>query len=129
MQTEIQIGEDFDVEALRTRLRKMTDEQLEKFGRAAAIHGLPDSQHGQAASECFCHPTSGGQSGMAKKKPEEGRREFNVGDQVRVKLRTGETVSATIKAVITKTKSVRLQVDYGKDETALVYDWQVVEGR
>ncbi len=66
---------------------------------------------------------------MAKKKPEESRPEFNVGEQVRVKLRTGETVNAIIKAVITKTKSVRLQVDYGKDETALVYDWQVVEGR
>jgi len=62
---------------------------------------------------------------MAKKKPEESRREFNVGEQVRVKLRTGETVDATIKAVTTKTKSVRLQVDYGKDETALIYDWQV----
>ena len=49
---------------------------------------------------------------MAKKKPEESRREFKVGEQVRVKLR----------------KSVRLQVDYGKDETALIYDWQV-EGR
>ena len=66
---------------------------------------------------------------MAKKKPEESRREFNVGEQVRVKLRTGETVNVTIKAVNTKTKSVRLQVDYGKDETALVYDWQVVEGK
>jgi hypothetical protein len=28
---------------------------------------------------------------MAKKKPEESRREFNVAEQVRVKLRTGET--------------------------------------
>jgi transcription antitermination factor NusG len=65
---------------------------------------------------------------MAKKKPEEGRRKFKVGEQVRVRLRTGEIVDATIKAVNTKTKSVRLQVDYGKDETALIYDWQV-EGR
>ena len=65
---------------------------------------------------------------MAKKKPEESRREFNVGEQVRVKLRTGETVDATINAATTKTKSVRLQVDHGKDETALIYDWQV-EGR
>jgi transcription antitermination factor NusG len=65
---------------------------------------------------------------MAKKKPEESRREFNVGEQVRVRLRTGETVDATVKAVNRRTKSVRLQVDYGKDETALIYDWQV-EGR
>ena len=34
MRSEIQIGEDFDVAALRARLRKMTDEQLQKFGRA-----------------------------------------------------------------------------------------------
>jgi hypothetical protein len=36
---------------------------------------------------------------MAKKKPEESRRDFNVGEQVRVKLRAGETVDTTIKAV------------------------------
>jgi transcription antitermination factor NusG len=65
---------------------------------------------------------------MANKKPEESRREFNVGEHVRVRLRTVETVDATVKAVNRKTKSVRLQVDYGKDETALIYDWQV-EGR
>jgi hypothetical protein len=35
MHTGIQIGEDFDVEALRARLRKMTDEQLQQFGLAA----------------------------------------------------------------------------------------------
>jgi hypothetical protein len=29
------------------------------------------------------------------------------------------------KAVVNQTDGVRLQVDYGKDETALVYLWQV----
>jgi len=30
-----------------------------------------------------------------------------------------------VKAIINRTDEVRLQVDYGKDETALVYLWQV----
>jgi hypothetical protein len=64
-------------------------------------------------------------SGVPKKKPE-GKRQFNVGEQVRVKLRTGETVDATVKAVVSKGKGIRLQVDYGKDQTAVIYDWQVL---
>jgi hypothetical protein len=36
-------------------------------------------------------------------------------------------VEATVKAVIERTGGKRLQVDFGKDETALVYLWQVVE--
>jgi hypothetical protein len=32
-----------------------------------------------------------------------------------------------VKAVINRTDGVRLQVDYGKDEAALVYLWQVGE--
>jgi hypothetical protein len=32
-----------------------------------------------------------------------------------------------IKAIIGRTDGKRLQVDFGKDETALVYLWQVVE--
>ena len=37
-------------------------------------------------------------------------------------------MEATIKAVLGTTEGMRLQVDFGYDETALVYDWQVVEG-
>jgi hypothetical protein len=36
-------------------------------------------------------------------------------------------VDATINAIIGRTDGKRLQVDFGKDETALVYLWQVVE--
>jgi hypothetical protein len=43
-----------------------------------------------------------------------------------VRLHTGETVDATIKAVIEKTRGVRLQVNFGKDLTALIYEWQIV---
>jgi hypothetical protein len=52
---------------------------------------------------------------------------YAVGDRVKVNLHTGRFVEATVKAVIERTGGKRLQVDFGKDETALVYLWQVVE--
>ena len=60
-----------------------------------------------------------------KKAPEDSS--YAVGDHVKVNLHTGRIVDATIKAVIERTDGKRLQVDFGKDETALVYLWQVVE--
>jgi hypothetical protein len=53
--------------------------------------------------------------------------DYAVGDRVKVNLHTGRIVEATAKAVIERTSGKRLQVDFGKDETALVYLWQVVE--
>jgi hypothetical protein len=50
-----------------------------------------------------------------------------VGDRVKVKLRTGRLVDSTIKAIIDRTDGQRLQVDFGKDETALIHLWQVIE--
>jgi hypothetical protein len=64
---------------------------------------------------------------VPKEKSEDSKRQFSVGEQVRVKLRTGETVDATVKAVIPPGKRIRLQVDYGKDQTAVIYEWQVAE--
>lgn len=55
-------------------------------------------------------------------------RHFNVGETIKVNLHTGRIVDATVKAVIETTDGVRLQVDFGKDETALVYAWQIVVG-
>jgi hypothetical protein len=52
---------------------------------------------------------------------------YAVGDGVKVNLHTGRIVDATIKAIIEHTDGKRLQVDFGKDETALIYLWQVVE--
>jgi hypothetical protein len=52
---------------------------------------------------------------------------YAVGDRVKVNLHTGRIVDTTVKAVIGRTGGKRLQVDFGKDETALVYLWQVVE--
>jgi hypothetical protein len=45
---------------------------------------------------------------------------YKVGDHVLVKLSGGRIVEATIKAVIERTDGKRLQVDFGKGETALV---------
>ena len=56
------------------------------------------------------------------------KREPKVGDHVLVKLSGGRIVEATIKALVDTTEGIRLQVDFGYDETALVYEWQVVEG-
>ena len=53
--------------------------------------------------------------------------DYAVGDHVKVNLHTGRIVEATVKAVIERTDGKRLQVDFGKDETALVHLWQVVE--
>jgi hypothetical protein len=40
---------DFGVDALRTRLRKMSDEELLEFSKAA-LHGLPKSKYGESAA-------------------------------------------------------------------------------
>ena len=69
----------------------------------------------------------------AKKKPtkndktERNINDFTVGDHVKVNMHRGRIVDATIKAIIESTDGKRLQVDFGKDETALVHLWQVVE--
>ena len=59
----------------------------------------------------------------APKKPDE--RQFKVGDHVTVSLSAGRVVDGVVKAVINRVDGVRLQVDYGEDETALVYLWRV----
>lgn len=60
----------------------------------------------------------------ARKKPE-GPHQFTVGESVSVTLHTGRIVDGTVRAIVEKTDGVRLQVDYGKDETALVELWRV----
>jgi hypothetical protein len=59
-------------------------------------------------------------------KPEQDA-SYAVGDRVKVNVHTGRIVDATVKAVIENTDGKRLQVDFGKDETALIHLWQVVE--
>ncbi|HXJ11723.1 MAG TPA: hypothetical protein VNH19_05560 [Candidatus Limnocylindrales bacterium] len=59
---------------------------------------------------------------MPAKQPDHN---YKIGDRVEVTLHDGRIVEAVVKAVIDRTDGKRLQVDYGKDETALVHLWQV----
>ena len=49
---------------------------------------------------------------------------MKVGERVTVSLSGGRIVDATVTAVVKRTEGIRLQVSYGRDETALVYLWQ-----
>lgn len=51
---------------------------------------------------------------------------YKLGDHVLVKLSGGRIVEATVKPIVDRTDSVRLQVSFG-DETALIYLWQIVK--
>jgi hypothetical protein len=62
-----------------------------------------------------------------KKKASHSEQDYAVGDRVKVNLHTGRIVDATVKAVIERTDGKRLEVDFGKDETALIHLWQVVK--
>jgi hypothetical protein len=63
----------------------------------------------------------------AKKKTSKPEQDaYSVGDRLQVRLSAGRIVEATVKAVVSKTGGVRLQVSLG-NETALIYLWQVVE--
>ena len=50
---------------------------------------------------------------------------FKVGDRVTVSLHSGQLVDGVVKGIVQKTDGVRLQVDYGQNQTALVHLWQV----
>ena len=58
-----------------------------------------------------------------EKKPSE--RQFKVGDRVLVNPHRGRIEEGIVKAVIHQADETRLQVDFGSDETALVYLWQI----
>jgi hypothetical protein len=60
---------------------------------------------------------------MEKKAP----REYRTGQYVRIKLSGGRIEEAKIASVIPHDDGVRLQVDFGHDETALIELWQIVE--
>jgi hypothetical protein len=56
----------------------------------------------------------------------EKRRQFKVGERIRVSLPPGRIVDATVRAVITSPEGIKLQVDYGYDETALIHERDVL---
>jgi hypothetical protein len=58
----------------------------------------------------------------------EPRRDFNVGDKVRVNLHHGKIEDAVVRAVVHNDDAIKLQVDVvGLDLTALIDTRQVVE--
>jgi hypothetical protein len=52
---------------------------------------------------------------------------YKIGQPIMVKLSGGRIVEATIKAIVDHTDGQRFQVDFGKDETALIREWQIVK--
>ena len=64
---------------------------------------------------------------VVPKKNDSTPRQFKVGDRVKVSLPLGHIVEATIRAVIEHTDGLKLQVDYGIDQTALVSVRQVLQ--
>jgi hypothetical protein len=58
------------------------------------------------------------------KKPE---RQFHVGQRIRINVHSGRIEEATVKAIVEHTDGLRLQVDFGHEQTALIHLWQVVE--
>ena len=54
-------------------------------------------------------------------------KQHKVGDHVLVKLSGGRIEQSVVRAVIETTGGLKLQLDFGHEETALVHEWQVVE--
>jgi hypothetical protein len=52
---------------------------------------------------------------------------YKVGDHIRVSMHDGKIVEAVIKAIIDKTDGLHYQIDFGKKQTALISEWQVVK--
>jgi len=55
------------------------------------------------------------------------KKEFAVGDKIKVSMHGGQIVDAAIKAVIEETDGLKLQIDFGHEQTALIHARQVVE--
>ena len=51
--------------------------------------------------------------------------QFKVGDKIQANLH-GRVIDATVRAIVEYTHGIKLQVDFGHDETALVELWQLL---
>ena len=60
---------------------------------------------------------------MAKKAP----KEYKPGQRIIVKLSNGRIEEARINHIVQLSDGIKLQVDFGHDETALIELWQVLE--
>ena len=54
------------------------------------------------------------------------KRQYKVGDHIQISL-NNRILDAVIRAVIEQTDGLRLQVDFGHEQTALIHEWQVVK--
>jgi hypothetical protein len=59
----------FDVNQLRERLQKMTDDELRKFGRAAAHMASPKANMGQPPGEAFVIQLTEARAEWARRHP------------------------------------------------------------
>jgi hypothetical protein len=62
---------------------------------------------------------------MATKTPEGDG--YKVGDQIKAKLHDGRKVDATVRAVFQQDDEIKLNIDFGHEETATIELWQVLE--
>jgi hypothetical protein len=60
-------------------------------------------------------------------KKEKNKREFKCGDKIRANLHLGTIEAAVVKAVIYSGATIKLQVDFCNDQTALIDPSQVVD--
>ena len=63
---------------------------------------------------------------MSSRKPNKDESsDYAVGDQIKVKLHDGRKVDATIRAVFHQNGEMKLNIDYGHEETATIELWQL----
>jgi hypothetical protein len=61
------------------------------------------------------------------KKPSPAPWQFKVGDKIRVSMHGGKIIDAVIKAILDTTDGLKYQVDFGRDQTAMVSERQIVK--
>jgi hypothetical protein len=70
---------------------------------------------------------SRGRDNLPDMSPQKPERQFHVGQKIRINLHSGRIEEATIRAIVEHADGLRLQVDLGFEQTALIHEWQVVE--
>jgi hypothetical protein len=123
----------FNVDELREHLRKMSDAELRAFGQAAQHVVSPKTNPGQPPPGAFVIQLDEARKEWKRRKASQNDKaerninDFSVGRPVKVNMHRGRIVDGTVRAVVNHTDGPRRQVDFGNDETALIYSWQVVK--
>jgi hypothetical protein len=65
------------------------------------------------------------QAGIRAKAKELPQREFRPGDRVAANL-PGKIVVGTVRSIVTQGKSRRLEIEFGRNESARIWSWQVL---